>query len=145
MQQALATVNRVVSETKLKEAKTVSAIENLEKLINIVKSGVKIPIDATDPEHPENAITDFSGEGGEIAALGHKASYIGMKAIKVKQFELSNLLDMLSVDVHKMNKTFRTALDHLLDKVTEEIVPEVTQAAPSMDSEAVSNLRKMVG
>jgi hypothetical protein len=68
-----------------------------------------------------------------------------MKAIQVKQFELSNLLDMLSVDVHKMNKVFLTALDQLLDKVTEEVVPEVTQESPSMDGEAVTNLRKMVG
>lgn len=145
MQQALATVNRVVSETKLKEAKTVSAIENLEKLINIVKSGIKIPVDSTDPEHPENTMTDFSGEGGDVSALGHKASYIGMKAIQVKQFELSNLLDMLSVDVHKMNKVFLTALDQLLDKVTEEVAKTEDTSASSMDGEAVTNLRKMVG
>ena len=145
MQQVLATVNRVVSETKLKEAKTVSAIENLEKLINIVKSGIKIPVDSTDPEHPENTMTDFSGEGGDVSALGHKASYIGMKAIQVKQFELSNLLDMLSVDVHKMNKVFLTALDQLLDKVTEEVAKTEDTSASSMDGEAVTNLRKMVG
>jgi hypothetical protein len=90
-------------------------------------------------------MTDFSGEGGDVSALGHKASYIGMKAIQVKQFELSNLLDMLSVDVHKMNKVFLTALDQLLDKVTEEVAKTEDTSASSMDGEAVTNLRKMVG
>jgi hypothetical protein len=145
MQKSLSTVNRVVSETKLKEAKTVRAIENLEKLINITKSGMKITEDVTDPEHPDNAMTDFSGEGGNNAAIGHKASYIGIKAAQEKQFELSNLLDMLSVDVHKMNKVFVTALDQLLDKMIAPSAPVVTHAAPSMDSEAVTSLRKMVG
>jgi hypothetical protein len=68
-----------------------------------------------------------------------------MKAIQVKQFELSNLLDMLSVDVHKMNKVFLTALDQLLDKVTEEVAKTEDTSASSMDGEAVTNLRKMVG
>jgi hypothetical protein len=52
---------------------------------------------------------------------------------------------MLSVDVHKMNKVFLTALDQLLDKVTEEVAKTEDTSASSMDGEAVTNLRKMVG
>jgi len=145
MQQAMTTVNRVVSETKLKEAKTVSAIENLETLINIVRSGVQIPIDPTDPEHPDNLDTNFSGDGGSVSALGQKASYIGMQAASAKQYELSNLLDMLSIDIHKMNTTFQTAVNQLLDKVTVEPKVEAHEVTPSMSREAVTSLRQKVG
>lgn len=146
MASVLTTVNRVVSETKLKEANTVNAIKNLEELINIVKSGTSIEVDSTDPEHPDNSAADFSGAHGGSAKLSHMLTFIGMAAAKQKQFELSNLLDQLSVDIQKMNTTFQMAVAQLLDKlVNEPVEPQTESAGPSIDREAMRTLRKRVG
>ena len=146
MEKVLSTVNRIVSETKLKEASTVNAITNLEELINIVKSGTKVEVDSTDPEHPDNSAANFGGTDGDAAKLSHMLSFVGMAAVKAKEFELSNLLDHLSVDIMGMNKTFQMAVGQLLDKLsTSPVEPQQEAVSASIDKQAVSNLRRKVG
>lgn len=145
MERVLSTVNRVVSETKLKEANTVSAITNLEELINIVKSGAKVEVDPTDPEHPDNSAADFGGKDGASAKLSHMLTHVGMAAAKAKEFELSNLLDQLSVDIQKMNNTFQVAVAQLLDKLIVEPTAPQVESTTAIDREAVNTLRKKVG
>lgn len=100
LERAVKIIGGKIAETREKKAMD---MEYIEKLANLIKNKVdlKLNLDPTDPEHPnnENPIK-YSGSEGPMARL---SAILSLIAMRTKNDEVSNLFAELSTQIHRMS------------------------------------------